>query len=93
MSKVCPGIDFDTDQDWTDLYRAAGLEDLQTATGPFPMMTPAGFLRDEGALGTARFMTKALSRPANMREMAWFMPRMMRAMPYLGYVVVGGSRL
>lgn len=92
MGKVCPGIDFDTEQDWTGLYREAGLEGLQTTTGPFAMMTPAGFLRDEGARGTARFVATALSRPAYVRKMAWLMPRMMRAMLYLGYVVVGGTR-
>jgi hypothetical protein len=37
-------------------------------------------------------MAKALSRPSYVRKMAWLMPQMMRAMPYLGYVVVGGTR-
>jgi len=92
MGKVCPGIDFDTEADWTDLYQAAGLENLQTTTGPFAMMTPSGFVRDEGVRGTARFVGRALSRPAYLRKLAWLMPRMMRAMPYLGYVVVGGTR-
>jgi hypothetical protein len=27
-----------------------------------------------------------------VRKMAWLMPRMLRAMPYLGYVVVAGTR-
>jgi SAM-dependent methyltransferase len=92
MVKVCPGIDFDTDDDWIRLYRDAGLNDLQTTTGPFAMMTPAGFLRDEGVRGTARFFAKSISRPAYIEKMAWLMPRMIRAMPYLGYVVVGGTR-
>jgi SAM-dependent methyltransferase len=92
MVKVCPGIDFDTEADWTGLYAEAGLTDLQTTTGPFAMMTPSGFLHDEGALGTARFFGKAVSRPAYIRKLGWLMPRMMRAMPYLGYVVVGGTR-
>jgi ubiquinone/menaquinone biosynthesis C-methylase UbiE len=92
MGKVCPGIDFDTEQDWTSLYATAGLEDLTTTTGPFAMMTPAGFLRDEGAGGSTRFLARTVSRPAYMRKMAWLMPRMLRAMPYLGYVVVGGQR-
>jgi hypothetical protein len=64
MGGVCPGIDFDTEDDGTALYRAAGLEQVQTTTGPFAMMTPTGFLRDEGPLGTARFIGKAISRPA-----------------------------
>jgi SAM-dependent methyltransferase len=92
MGRVCPGIDFDTEADWIGLYREAGLDDLRTTTGPFAMMTPAGFLRDEGVGGSARFVGRALSRPAYVRKMAWLMPRMLRAMPYLGYVVVGGTR-
>ncbi len=92
MTRVCPGIDFDTEADWTGLYREAGLDDLRTTTGPFAMMTPAGFLRDEGLAGSARFIGRVLSRPAYVRKMAWLMPRMLRAMPYLGYVVVGGTR-
>jgi SAM-dependent methyltransferase len=92
MTRVCPGIDFDTEADWTGLYREAGLDELRTTTGPFAMMTPAGFLRDEGLAGSARFIGRAMSRPAYMRKMAWLMPRMLRAMPYLGYVVVAGTR-
>jgi ubiquinone/menaquinone biosynthesis C-methylase UbiE len=29
MTRVCPGIDFDTEADWTGLYREAGLDELQ----------------------------------------------------------------
>jgi hypothetical protein len=92
MVKVCPGIDFDTEGDWTRLYTEAGITDLQTTTGPFAMMTPGGFLRDEGLTGTARFMARSVSRPVYIEKMAWLMPRMLRAMPYLGYIVVGGTR-
>ena len=92
MGKVCPGIDFDTEADWTRLYSAAGLIDLETATGPFAMMTPAGFVRDEGVAGTAGFIARSVSRPAYVQKMARLMPRMLRALPYLGYVVVGGTR-
>jgi hypothetical protein len=56
-------------------------------------MTPAGFLRDEGLAGTARFVARSVSRPAYIQKMASLMPRMLRAMPYLGYVVVGGTRM
>jgi SAM-dependent methyltransferase len=90
--EVCPGIDFESVEDWVNLYRAAGLDRLSTTTGPFAMMTPSGFLRDEGFVGTVRIMGKALSRPAYIRKMAWLMPRMFRAMPYLGYVVLAGTR-
>lgn len=90
--EVCPGIAFDSPEDWAALYEAAGLDVVRTAIGPFAMMTPAGFVRDEGLTGTARFMARAASRPAYLRKLAWLMPRMLRAMPYLGYVVLAGTK-
>jgi hypothetical protein len=51
------------------------------------MMTARGFLADEGAHAAA-VMARGLSRPAYLRKMVWLMPRMARAVPYLGYVLV-----
>jgi hypothetical protein len=84
--------EINAEQNWTS-PDAAGLEDLQTTTGPFAMITPTGFWRDEGALATARFMGKAIWRQADLRKLAWLMPRMLRARSHLGYVVVGGARM
>ena len=86
--EVCPGIRFDTAEDWLSLYRSAGLLCVQQATGPFAMMTPMGMLRDEGILNLSAIMAKTLLRPANLRKMAWMMPRMVKVWPYLGYVVL-----
>jgi hypothetical protein len=61
------------------------------ATGPFEMMTPRGFLADEGAAHAVRVCAAALTS-ARLRKMAWLMPRMMRAVPYLGYVVIAGTK-
>jgi hypothetical protein len=33
-----------------------------------------------------------VSRPAHIRKMAWLMPRMAKAVPYLGYIVVAGTK-
>lgn len=87
LGEVCPGLRFDTVEDWEGIYQAAGLVDVHTETGPFTMMTPRGFLADEGA-HTAAVMARALSRPAYLRKMFWLMPRMSRAVPYLGYVLL-----
>jgi SAM-dependent methyltransferase len=35
---------------------------------------------------------RAMTRPAYMKKMAWLMPRMRRAVPYLGYIVVSGEK-
>jgi len=92
MGQVCPGMQFDTVEDWVRIYGSAGLDDLQTDTGPFEMMTARGFLGDEGLLRCLRIMATVASRPAHMRKMAWLMPRMARAVPFLGYIIVAGTR-
>src|SRR5919108_115883 len=48
LGEVCPGMSFDTLDDWVQIYRNAGLEQLEVTSGPFEMMTPQGFLSDEG---------------------------------------------
>jgi hypothetical protein len=89
---VCPGLEFDTIEDWVALYESAGLIDLDTVTGPFEMMTPRGFLSDEGVGRSLAVMGRVACRPANLRKMAWLMPRMAKAVPYLGYIVVSATK-
>jgi SAM-dependent methyltransferase len=92
LGQVCPGMQFDTVEDWVRIYGSAGLDDLQTDTGPFEMMTARGFLGDEGLLRCLRIMATVAFRPAHMRKMAWLMPRMARAVPFLGYIIVAGTK-
>jgi SAM-dependent methyltransferase len=92
LGQVCPGLAFDTVEDWIRIYETAGLAGLQTETGPFEMMTGRGFLTDEGFGHSLAVMTKVLCRPANVRKMMWLMPRMAKAVPYLGYIVVAGTK-
>jgi SAM-dependent methyltransferase len=92
LGQVCPGLEFDTVEDWVDIYASAGLVGLETETGPFEMMTARGFLADEGLARCLTIMGTVVSRPAHMRKMAWLMPRMARAVPYLGYIVVAGTK-
>jgi SAM-dependent methyltransferase len=92
LDQVCPGMVFDTIEDWVALYESAGLTGLETVTGPFEMMTPRGFLADEGAGRSLAVMGRVAARPANIRKMAWLMPRMAKAVPYLGYIVVAATK-
>ena len=93
LGQVCPGLQFDTLEDWVQLYQAAGLSDISTESGPFEMMTPRGFLADEGAARSLAIMGRVVSRPANIRKMRWLMPRMAKAVPYLGYILLEGTKL
>jgi hypothetical protein len=91
LGQVCPGMRFDTIEEWTGIYGGAGLVDIETESGPFEMMTARGFLADERAHAPA-VMVRAISRPAYVRKMAWLMPRMSRAIPFLGYVLVSARK-
>jgi SAM-dependent methyltransferase len=92
LGEVCPGMNFDTLDDWVQIYRDSGLNDVQVTSGPFEMMTPAGFVQDEGLLNCLAFMGRALSRWSYVKKLAWLMPRMNRAVPYLGYITVSGVK-
>jgi SAM-dependent methyltransferase len=92
LGQICPGLNFDTLEDWVRIYREAGLSDVKVTSGPFEMMTPAGFLRDEGLMNCLVVMGRTLSRLSYIKKMAWLMPRMQRAVPYLGYIVVAGMK-
>jgi hypothetical protein len=56
------------------------------------MMTPAGFMHDEGIANCLAIMGRALSRLSYLKKMAWLMPRMNRAVPYLGYIAISGVK-
>ena len=92
LGQVCPGLEFDTVEDWVRIYESSGLTGLETETGQFEMMTARGFLGDEGFARCLGIMGSVASRPAYVRKMAWLMPRMAKAVPYLGYIVVAGTK-
>jgi SAM-dependent methyltransferase len=92
LGEVCPGMLFDTVEDWLERYGRAGLTELSSTTGPFEMMTPGGFLADEGLANSVRVMARALADPVARRRMMWIMPRIGRAVPFLGYVLIRGRK-
>jgi hypothetical protein len=56
------------------------------------MMTARGFLGDEGFARSLGIMGTVASRPPHLRKTAWLMPRMAKAVPYLGCIVVAGTK-
>lgn len=92
LGEVCPGMNFDTMDEWVQIYSNAGLSQVDVASGPFDMMTPTGFLKDEGLANALAFMGRACTRLVYLRRLIWLMPRMQRAVPYLGYLVVTGTK-
>ena len=92
LGEVCPGMLFETVDDWLARYSSAGLVDLQVRTGPFEMMTARGFISDEGIGNVIRVMARAITSGAARHRIAWMMPRISRAVPFLGYVLICGRR-
>jgi SAM-dependent methyltransferase len=92
LGQVCPGLRFDSAEDWVRIYSEAGLSNIEIDEGPFEMMSPKGFVQDEGVGRSLSVMGRVMTRPSYMKKMAWLMPRMRRAVPYLGYIVVSGEK-
>jgi len=92
LGQVCPGMQFDSVEDWMQIYSAAGLTGLDTETGPFEMMTARGFLADERLARCLAIISTVAGRPAYTRKMAWLMPRMGKADPYLGSIIITGTK-
>jgi len=90
--EICPGIKFDTAAEWISIYERNGFHNTNFVTGPFRMMSLAGFLNDEGLLNTLSIMGKAFSRRAYMKKMGWLMPRIMKVKNSLGYIVFAAEK-
>ena len=92
LGQVCPGMQLDQLDGWVRIYKDAGLSAVEVRSGPFEMMTPRGFIQDEGLANALACMLRGLSRAAYLRKMAWLMPRISRAVPYLGYILIAGVK-
>ena len=57
-----------------------------------PRALSDAFVHDEGLMNSAAVMGRAISRLTHARKMAWLMPRVARAVPYLGFILVSGTR-
>lgn len=90
--EMCPGINFDDVLQWKLLFQDAGLTDIEARSGPFVLMHPRVFLKDEGWANSMRIMGKALSRPAYTRKTVWLLRNIIQVMPSLGYVVVSARK-
>jgi hypothetical protein len=49
-------------------------------------------LRDEGIGNLLALMGRTMTRRAYLRKMIWMMSRMLRVMPYLGHIVLVGTK-
>ncbi|HUQ64377.1 MAG TPA: class I SAM-dependent methyltransferase [Acidimicrobiales bacterium] len=90
--KMCPGINFDDVKEWQSVYTFAGLTDVETKTGPFALMHPKVFVKDEGWANSVRIVGRVFSRPAYLSKTVWLMRNIIKIMPSLGYIVVSARK-
>lgn len=91
-SLVCPGMSFETEREWTELYRSAGQKNIRAVPVPFNLLTPGGMLRDEGVMGTVSFVGRAMSRWAYITRILWLIKVLVNLSPYLSSVVIASTR-
>ena len=89
---MCPGINFDDVKNWELLFGRHGVIDIESVVGPFALMKPVQFVRDEGPRNTARIVGRTVSRPVYMRKAVWLMKNLTAIMPKLGYIVLKGTK-
>lgn len=90
--RMCPGINFDDVKAWRLVFTWAGLTDVEAKTGPFALMNPKVFVKDEGWANSLRIVGKAFSRPAYLKKTVWLMRNIVQIMPSLGYIVVSARK-
>lgn len=76
-----------------ELYRSAGLTDVEYVSSPAEFFGPAYMVRDEGVTGVLKILGRLITHPAYLRQMAEIGPRVRRVQPYLNYIVVAGRKL
>jgi SAM-dependent methyltransferase len=91
-SMVCPGMSFETEDEWRELYGATGQKDIRAVPVPFDLLTPRGMLRDEGVTGTVAFIGRAMSRWVYITRMLWLIRVLVKVSPYLGSVVIASAK-
>jgi ubiquinone/menaquinone biosynthesis C-methylase UbiE len=89
---VCPGMSFETEREWSELYQSAGQEDIRAVPVPFDVLTPRGMLRDEGVTGTVAFIGRTISRWVYIRRMLWLIKVLVKVSPYLSSVVIASTK-
>jgi SAM-dependent methyltransferase len=90
--KMCPGIEFDDVREWKLVYKDVGMTDVEATSGPFALMQPKVFVKDEGWANSMRILGKALSRPAYLKKSIWLLRNIREIMPSLGYVVISARK-
>jgi hypothetical protein len=90
--ELFPGLNLESADGWVDLYRSAGLTDIEYVSGPAEFIGPGYMIRDEGLTGFLKILGRLLTHPSYLRGMAKMGGKSRRIQPYLEYIVLTGRK-
>jgi SAM-dependent methyltransferase len=79
--------------DWSQIYKDAGLSDIEVVSGIPNVLSPSGLLRDEGLGNSLAIVGRALSHPSYLLKLVKLMKHMREFYPYLRWTIVGGVKV
>ncbi len=88
----CKTLDFHSLDGWMEKLHEASLARVKGAEHPFSLLSPRGFLRDEGWVNSLQIAGKVLRRKANMVRMSEIWSHFSRNIEYFSYVVFSGEK-
>jgi len=88
-TEVCPRAHWG---DWLEMYRCAGLRDVESVSGVSRLLTPPGLIRDEGIARSFAIIGRLISHRGYRQRIVALMRVMRTLYPYLRWTVVGGTR-
>lgn len=88
----CEVLEFHAPAEWRRWLQQAGFEAAQAAEQPFTLLSPAGFLRDEGLANSLRLLARLAVDRAARRRLREIWGHFARHRQYFSYVVLTGRR-
>ncbi len=86
----CRTLEFYTPSDWGAHLQGAGLNEMECFEQPFTMLSPLGFVRDEGVANSVRIVRKLLERKSRLARMREIWQHFASHKDYFSYVVLHG---
>lgn len=89
----CKTLEFHSLDTWLEKLRDAGFVRVKGAEHPFSLLSPRGFLRDEGWVNSLQIAGKVLLRRANIARMSEIWSHFSRNIEYFSYAVISGEKV
>jgi SAM-dependent methyltransferase len=88
----CATLDFHSLYGWIGALREASFETVHATEHAFNLLSPKGFIRDEGWTNSLRIAAKVLSQRANRVRMTEIWSHFSNNIDYFSYVVFSGGK-